>query len=61
MRLSSQVINGLSRVLQKLLKSLNGTTISTTFVLPLVGVFTVIFTLDLNNSKSVKLLFGSFL
>ena len=61
MRLSSQVINGLSRVLQKLLKSLNGTTISTIFVLPLVGVFTVIFTLDLNNSKSVKLLFGSFL
>ena len=40
MRLNSQLIDGLSRVLQKLL-------ISTSFVLPSAGVFPVIFILDL--------------
>ena len=50
MRLTSDLVNGMSRVLQKLLKYLNGTTISTTFVLKLLGVFSVIFILDLNNS-----------
>ena len=61
MRLTSQLINGISKVLQKLLKYFNGTIISTSFVLPLFGVFPVIFILDLNDSESVKLSFGSFL
>ena len=59
MRLTSQLINGISRVLQKLLKYFNGTIILTSFVLPSVGVFPVIFILDLNDSESVKLTFGS--
>ena len=59
MSLTSQFINGTSRVLQKLLKYLNGTIISTSFVLPLSGVFPVIFILDLNDSESTKLLLGS--
>ena len=41
-RLTSQLINGISRVLQKLLKYFNGTIISASFVLPLLGVFPVI-------------------
>ena len=44
-RLTSQLINGISRVLQKLLKYVNGTIISTSFVLPLSGVFPVIFSM----------------
>ena len=59
MRLDSQLINGISRVLQNLLKYFNGTIISTSFVLPLAGVFPVIFILDLNYFESVKLSFGS--
>ena len=59
MRLTSQLINGISRVLQKLLKYFNGTIISTSFVLPIAGVFPVIFTLDLNDSESAKLSFDS--
>ena len=59
MRLTSQLINGISRVLQKLLKYFNGTIILTSFVLPSVGVFPVIFILDLNDSESVKLTLGS--
>ena len=43
MRLTSQLINGISRVLQKLLKYFNGKTISTCFVLPSAGLFPVIF------------------
>ena len=58
MRLTSQLINGISRVLQKLLKYLNGTIISTFFASPSLGVFPIIFILDLNDSKSVKLSFG---
>ena len=42
MRLTSQLINGISRVLPKLLKYDNGTIISTSFVLPSTGVFPVI-------------------
>ena len=61
MRLISQLINDISRVLQKLLKYFNGTVISTSFLLPLAGVFSVIFVLDLNDSESVKLSFGSYL
>ena len=45
-RLTSQLINDISRVLQKLLKCFNGTIISTSFVLPL-SVFPIIFTLFL--------------
>ena len=56
---NSQFINGISRVLQKLLKYFNGTIISTCFVFPLAGVFPVIFTLYLNDSESAKLSFGS--
>ena len=47
-RLTSQLIKGISRVLQKLLEYVNGTIISTSFVLPSVGVFPVIFILDLS-------------
>ena len=56
---TSQIINGISRVLQKLHKYFNGTIISTSFVFPLLGVFPVIFTLDLNDSESAMLSFGS--
>ena len=58
-RLTSQLINGISRVLQKLLKYYNGTIIPISFVFPSAGVFPVIFTLDLNDSESAKLSFGS--
>ena len=58
-KLTSQLIKGISRVLQKLLKYFNGTIISTFFSLPAAGVFPVIFILDLNDSESAKLSFGS--
>ena len=58
-RLISQIINGISGVLQKLSKYFNGTIISTSFVWPSSGVFSVIFVLDLNDSESVTLSFGS--
>ena len=45
-RLTSQLINYISRVLQKLFKYFNCTVISTSFVIPSTGVFPVIFTLD---------------
>ena len=45
--------------LQKLLKYFNGTIISKSFILPSAGVFRVVFILDLNNSGSVSLSFGS--
>ena len=57
-RLTSQLINGISGVLQKLLKYFSGTVISTSFVLPSSGVSPVIYTLDLNDSESVKLSLG---
>ena len=59
MKLTSQLINGISRVLQKLLKYFSGTIILKSFVLPLAEVFPVISVLDLNDSESSKLLFGS--
>ena len=59
MRLTLQLINSISRAFQKLLKYFNGTIISTSFVLPIAGVFPVIFTLDLNDSESAKLSFDS--
>ena len=58
-RLTSWLINGISRVLKKLLKNFNGTIILTSFVLPPAGVLSVIFTLDLNDSKFAKLSFRS--
>ena len=59
MRLTSQLIEGISSVLQKLLKYFNGTIISTSFSLPLLGVFPVTFILELNDSESATLSFGS--
>ena len=49
MRLISQLIKDISRVLQKLLKYFNGTTISTFFVPP-AAVLPVIFCLNLNEA-----------
>ena len=60
-RLILQLINDIPSVLQKLLKYFNCTTISTSFVLSSAGVFPVIFILDLNDSKSFRFSFGSFL
>ena len=58
-KFTSQLINDISRVLQKLPKYFNVTIISTSFVLTSAGVFSVIFVLDLNYSESVKSSFGS--
>ena len=58
MRLISQLINGMSRVIKKLLNYFNGTVISTTFVLSLAGVSPVIFILNLDDSDCTILLFG---
>ena len=49
MTLTSQLMNGISRVLQKLLKYFNGTIVSTSFVLPSAGAFPVTFNLNLND------------
>ena len=57
--LTSQLINGVSRVLKKLFKYFNGAIILTSFVLTLGGVFPVIFILDLNDSDCVITSFGS--
>ena len=54
-RLILQLIKSILRVLQKLLKYFNGTASATSFVLPSSGVFPAIFTLDLNDSESVKI------
>ena len=56
-RLSSQLINDILRVLQKLIKYFNGTDSSIFFVLRISGSFPVIFILDLNDSDSVILSF----
>ena len=53
MRSISQLISGISRVLQKLLKYFDGTAISTSLVLPAAGVLPAILTLDLNGSEFV--------
>ena len=50
MRLISQLIKGISRVLQKLLKYFDDTAILASFVLLAAGVFPVIFSLDLNDA-----------
>ena len=57
--LTSQLFNGISRVVQKLIKYFNGTINLTFFVLPTLGVFPVISSLDLNESESTELSFGS--
>ena len=59
MRLLSQLIKGISRVLQKLLKYFNGTAILTSSVLPSAGGFPVIIILNLNDLDFVILSFGS--
>ena len=59
MKLISQLIKSLSRVLQKLLKYFNGTDISTPFVLPPSGGFPVVLILDLHDSEPAKVSFGS--
>ena len=59
MGLTSQLINGISRVPQKILRYFNGTIISTAFSLLAAGDFSVIFLLDLNDLESAKLSFGS--
>ena len=61
MRLISQLINGISRVLQKLLRYFNGTPISASFVLPAAGVFPVILISYSNDSDCVIISFGSYL
>ena len=57
-RLISQLINGISIVLQKLLKYFNGTAISTSFVSLAPGTFPVILILNLNNLDCDILSFG---
>ena len=59
MRLVSQLIKGISRALQKLLKYFDCTTILTFFVLIAAWVFSVTLALNLNDSDSVKVEFGS--
>ena len=59
MRLTSQLINGISKGFQKLLKYSNDTIISTYVALLSPGVFPVVFSLNLNDSESVKLSFSS--
>ena len=49
MRISSQLIKEIPRVLQKLLKYFNGTAIFTSFVLPAAGVFPVMLISNLND------------
>ena len=56
MRLTSKIISGISRVLQKLLKYFNDAAILASLVLPSAGVRPVIFfALDLNDLESVML------
>ena len=57
--LTSQLISGISRVLQKWLKYFNGIIPSKSFLFPAAGIFPVIFTLDLNDSDCVMLSLGS--
>ena len=56
MRFISQLIKGISRVLQKLLKYFSDNAISTFFLLPAAGILPVVLALNLNDSESVVLL-----
>ena len=58
-RLILQLIKGISRVHQKLLKYFKGTAILTSFLIPAAGVFPVILLLNVNDSDSTILSFGS--
>ena len=53
MRLTSQLINCISRGLQKVLKYFNGIAISTFFALPAAGVFPVILSLNLKPGSHI--------
>ena len=53
-KLNSQLIKGILRVLQKLLKYFNGTIISTLSILPLSLVLRAIFVLKLNESVTLS-------
>lgn len=46
-RFISELISGISKILEKLLKYFRGTSISTSLVLPLTGALPVIFVLNL--------------
>ena len=50
---TSQLIKGISKVVQKLLKYFNGTIISTSCILPSSQVWPVIFVLKLNESVAL--------
>ena len=58
-RLISQLIKCISRVVQNVLMCFNGTAISKFFVLPAAGIFPFILSLNLKNSESVIAAFGS--
>ena len=60
MRLILQLIKGISRVLQKLLKYFNGTAISA-FIIPFSLVLTKNLDLNLSELESIMRSFGSFL
>ena len=53
MRLTSQLIKGISRVLQKLLKYFNRTIVSTSSISPSSSAWPVIFALELNESVAL--------
>ena len=52
-KLNSQLVNGIARILQKLLKYFNRTIISTFFITPSLSVWPVIFVLKLNESVAL--------
>ena len=54
MKLTSQIINGISRVLQKLLRCFNSTIIAVSFALTSARVFLAIFILNLSDSGHVN-------
>ena len=60
-RLTSQLISSITRVFQIFLKYFNGTALFTYFASLSLGVFLVIFTLNLYGAETVKIAFGSFL
>ena len=58
-RLTSQLIKGISSVIQKLFRCFDGITISTSFALPTAVDFYIILALILNDSKAVMLSFAT--
>ena len=58
MKLISQLLKSISRVLQKLLKCFNGTSVSISFVLPTARAVAVILNFNLNDSESAKVVLG---